>query len=144
MADDQIKDAALASFHRRKINPPVPIENSSLPAGSPMYFYCSACGHLADVKPEDWFLTGPRRFCSECEGLVDRGWLPEIKGESNTFVDRTWISRFNTDQLVAMVVYGLTELASREKMSIKDYCAFSFKRIEDTHTALGTWEGTPE
>lgn len=51
------------------------INNSRLPAGDPMYYYCKACGGLADALPEGWFLGGPKKLCDECQALKDLGWL---------------------------------------------------------------------
>lgn len=72
----QGKEVALADLRRRRANQPVPIDNASLPAGSPMYFYCVSCGHVAEVKPEN-YITAVRRLCPECQALKDMGWLEE-------------------------------------------------------------------
>ncbi len=58
----------------RKANKPQQIDNSSLYAGSPMYFYCRECGHESDVKSEDYTDT-PRRYCRPCQEMIDKGWL---------------------------------------------------------------------
>lgn len=52
------------------------IDNVSLhTTGSPMYFYhCTACGGLADVKPET-YTDSPKKLCDECQALKDLGWL---------------------------------------------------------------------
>lgn len=71
----QGKEAALAALAERRANKPEQIDNSALPAGSPMYYYCIACGHLADTKPEGWFATLPSKLCDECKALSDLGWL---------------------------------------------------------------------
>ncbi len=68
------KEAALAALTYRRANKPKPIDNGSLHAGSPMYFYCLACAHLADVKPES-FTTRPKSLCAECDALKQLGWL---------------------------------------------------------------------
>lgn len=52
------------------------IDNASLPAGSPMYFYCISCAGLADTKPEG-YITPPKKLCGECRALKDLGWLEE-------------------------------------------------------------------
>ncbi len=57
----------------RRANRPKQIDNASLYAGSPMYFYCISCGHLADTKPES-YTTSPKRFCAECQAIKDAGW----------------------------------------------------------------------
>ncbi len=67
---DKIKAAMREARDARKATRPVPIDNVSLPAGAPMMFYCVACGHIADIKPEN-YLAPVRKLCSECEGLAD-------------------------------------------------------------------------
>jgi len=69
-----VKETALRQLAERRANRPVPVDNSSLHAGSKMYFYCHSCGALADLKPET-YLFPPRDLCSECEGLKTEGWL---------------------------------------------------------------------
>ena len=71
---EQGKEAALAALAERRANVPVKIDNASLMAGSPMYFYCISCGHQSDVLPESYFGT-PRKLCSECAALKELGWL---------------------------------------------------------------------
>lgn len=51
------------------------IDNSTLYAGSPMYFYCKTCGGLADTVPENYFINLPKQLCDECQALKDLGWL---------------------------------------------------------------------
>jgi hypothetical protein len=70
-----VKHAAIEALKRRQASQPVHIGNSSLRSGDPMYFYCQSCGWLADTLPEDYFLAQPRRLCSECQAMKDRGWL---------------------------------------------------------------------
>lgn len=50
------------------------INNSSLYAGEPMYYYCKGCGLQNIVMPEGWF-TGKPDFCDECQAVYDCGWL---------------------------------------------------------------------
>ena len=50
------------------------INNASLYAGSPMYFYCINCGGLADTLPEN-YSWAPKELCNECQALKDLGWL---------------------------------------------------------------------
>jgi hypothetical protein len=69
-----LKEAALAAFQERKVNPPKRIDNASLYAGSDMYFYCRECGALADVLPESYMCV-PKRLCSACQTMKDNGWL---------------------------------------------------------------------
>lgn len=69
--------ALKALVKRRKENSKAhKIDNGSLPAGAPMYFYCISCDSLADTKPES-YLTPPRKLCNECQALKDLGWLNE-------------------------------------------------------------------
>jgi hypothetical protein len=70
----QGKEAALKALAERRANPPKQVDNSSLYAGSPMYFYCRCCGHLSDVLPES-YTTRPKSLCSDCNDLNDKGWL---------------------------------------------------------------------
>jgi hypothetical protein len=50
------------------------IDNASLWAGSPMYFYCKFCGIKTDILPENYFLSTPSKICDECQVLIDFGW----------------------------------------------------------------------
>jgi hypothetical protein len=50
------------------------IDNASLPAGSPMHYYCRVCGGLSDVLPEE-HISAPRRLCAPCQEMKDKGWL---------------------------------------------------------------------
>jgi len=68
------KEMGLAALAQRRANQPVQINNGRLPAGAPMYFYCVACGHLADTKPEN-YTTPVAKLCEECEELHVAGWL---------------------------------------------------------------------
>lgn len=68
------REYALKCLAWRRANKPEKIDNGSLYAGSPMYFYCHACGHVSDVLPED-YITGPTHICDECAALKQFGWL---------------------------------------------------------------------
>lgn len=48
------------------------VDNASLPAGSPMYFYCDTCGDEMAV-PESY--TTRSRLCTECTALKSLNWL---------------------------------------------------------------------
>lgn len=64
---------AMAQFKKRqKENKGKQIDNSSLYAGSPMYFYCRFCGCQTAVLPEDYTCT-PKRVCDPCEILHAHG-----------------------------------------------------------------------
>jgi hypothetical protein len=69
------KAAALMALDLRRKDQPEHIDNASLVAGSPMYYYCVSCGHLADTKAENWAITPPKKLCVECQALKDLGWL---------------------------------------------------------------------
>ena len=71
----QGKDAALEALFERRENPPKHVDNSSLYAGSPMYYYCKSCGHTAAVLDEGH--RGPPQLCKECQAMKDMGWLTE-------------------------------------------------------------------
>lgn len=75
LATEQGKHVALAALGERRAHPPEKIVNSQLPAGSPMFYYCRACGHLADTLPENWWIRPPAKLCKECQALADCGWL---------------------------------------------------------------------
>lgn len=53
----------------RRQNKPDHIDNSSLYAGSPMYYYCRDCGWLAVILPEA-HREAPPRLCLECQYLM--------------------------------------------------------------------------
>ena len=50
------------------------IDNSDLPTGSPMYYYCKACGSLAD-KLSELHTSTPKKLCDECQALQNLDWL---------------------------------------------------------------------
>ena len=58
------------------------IDNSSLPAGSPMYYYCKGCEALLETRPEGWFGRGPEPYCTSCTILAAHGMLDELKKEA--------------------------------------------------------------
>lgn len=64
---DRLEKRREANKDKKRIN------NSSLPAGSPMYYYCKICGEEM-VLPEDHDCNAPSK-CDECQILVDFGWL---------------------------------------------------------------------
>lgn len=68
------REAALERLEARKANRPERKNNSALPAGSPMYYYCQICGHLAQTLPES-HREKPRPHCEECAKLKSRGWI---------------------------------------------------------------------
>jgi hypothetical protein len=68
------KEIALKALAYRRENKPEKIDNGSLYAGSPMYYYCHTCGHLSDCLPETHW-GAPSHICSECQALKNLGWL---------------------------------------------------------------------
>ena len=71
---EQGKAAALKALEeRREANKDQErVNNSSLPAGSPMYFYCITCGQEM-TEPEGYISR--TKTCTECTALKDLGWL---------------------------------------------------------------------
>lgn len=59
--------------NRREENVGKQVDNASLYAGSPMYYYCHGCGAQTAVKPEGWVADPPPRFCDPCKELVEAG-----------------------------------------------------------------------
>lgn len=70
------KKEAIQNLEERKKNKPEQTINSVLPAGSPMFFYCRICGHLADIKPE-CYTDRPKKHCDACQELIDNNWIQE-------------------------------------------------------------------
>ena len=65
---------AMAQFKKRKAQSAKKkqIDSSSLPAGSPMYYYCRFCGELTEVLSEG-HINRPRTVCTPCEFLNQHG-----------------------------------------------------------------------
>ena len=74
LATTEGKETALKALAERRANKPGQINNSELPAGAPMHFYCVSCGHKSDVLPEGYTCT-PSKLCGECAALKKLGWL---------------------------------------------------------------------
>ncbi len=51
------------------------INNGNLRAGQVMFFYCKCCGWVCDIMPEEYMMSTARPYCSECQGMIDRGLL---------------------------------------------------------------------
>jgi len=51
------------------------INNATLPAGSPMHYYCRICQAPTITLPEDHAGTPPK-YCYPCQDLVDQGYSP--------------------------------------------------------------------
>lgn len=84
----EMRDAALRGLCERRATRPQPVDQSSLSAGEPITFYCELCGWISDIMPEGYFLSQPRRCCSECTQLVllieDVSW-PKTDAEVGPF-----------------------------------------------------------
>ncbi len=60
---------------RRKKNMKNMKDNSSLYAGSPMYYYCQYCCAHTDTLSESDFTTKPKTICKDCKPLKNKGLL---------------------------------------------------------------------
>lgn len=66
-----IKDQpALLRLRKRLDNPAERINNASLRAGSPMFFYCKMCGAESDRVPEG-YISSPKKICNDCKELKE-------------------------------------------------------------------------
>jgi hypothetical protein len=81
-------ELALEQFKKRRAaNAQVKqIDNSSLPAGSLMYYYCKHCRASTATLPEG-HLGGAPTVCEPCKALVAHGLLP-IPPEKVTALDK--------------------------------------------------------
>lgn len=61
----KINQTLLRELQHRLASQPRQINNNMLYAGSPMYFYCVMCGHLADILPESYMCV-PKKHCKAC------------------------------------------------------------------------------
>ena len=68
---------------RRTKNIDQQVNNSALPAGAPMYYYCHACGVQTAVKPEGWIDPPPPRYCDDCKTLINDG----VIDRTNTYAE---------------------------------------------------------
>jgi hypothetical protein len=68
------KEEAIKAFEERKkkAKEEGQIDNGSLRAGSPMYFYCKGCGIHHATLPES-YITPPPAFCKDCRAMKDAG-----------------------------------------------------------------------
>jgi hypothetical protein len=64
------------------------VNNSALPAGADMYYYCKGCGVKVDQKPEGWWQDPPPpNHCKDCTALIDSG----VIDHTNTY--REWLGK---------------------------------------------------
>ena len=81
--DDAMKAKAAERFWYRKthelnivINDHVVTkDNSDLPAGAPMVYFCDQCGWPTAILDEQFFLSAVPLTCNECLGMQKRGWM---------------------------------------------------------------------
>jgi hypothetical protein len=66
-------ELAMNTYKERKAaNEGKQVDNSSLPAGSPMYYYCRFCGaHTETLSEGHW--GRPQTVCDPCKILRDHG-----------------------------------------------------------------------
>lgn len=66
-------EVAMEQFHKRQAaNVGQQVNNSRLPAGSPMYYYCRYCGAHIITLPEGHFQT-VCTVCRPCDVLREHG-----------------------------------------------------------------------
>ena len=77
MSDKSEFDAALATFEaRRTANKNIKhVDNGSLRAGAPMYFYCPCCG--GEIVLPEIYRYHPT-YCTHCKPLVEKAWLTKL------------------------------------------------------------------
>lgn len=56
------------------------VNNSDLPAGAPMYYYCRLCGSEVDVLSETHVGPSPKLCNYPCQQLVDANWSEQEQG----------------------------------------------------------------
>lgn len=72
----EAKDPRLDELQaRREFNEGKQVDNSTLEAGSPMYYYCKTCGAHVATKPEGWWQNAPPSHCAPCKDLLADGVL---------------------------------------------------------------------
>ncbi len=65
---EHVTQATVALAERRvRSSEEEQVDNSRLPAGAQMHYYCHGCGLLAETLPEDWWKRPPKKLCSLCE-----------------------------------------------------------------------------
>jgi hypothetical protein len=66
-------DVAMEQYNKRKeANKGKQIDNSSMQAGSPMYYYCRFCSVHTQTLPES-HSSAPKTVCDPCKILHDHG-----------------------------------------------------------------------
>jgi len=57
------------------------VDNSTLYAGSPMYYYCRHCSELTEVLPES-HRSAPKTICEPCKVLEAHGLIKDAKAKA--------------------------------------------------------------
>lgn len=78
LATEKGKKFAIKSLHERRAKSltDTKVNNASLPAGFPIYYYCISCGQVSETVSET-YVTSPRKICTECQAMIDLNWLTE-------------------------------------------------------------------
>ena len=86
-ADERAMGVRLLALRRKENEGIVRIDNASLHAGSPMYYYCRMCDAEIEV-PEEHDPPAPTH-CEACAKLREQGWNDAKKDFSNEVKDCT-------------------------------------------------------
>src|SRR5262245_27701274 len=81
----QVFEQAMQQLADRRATAPPKVDQSTLPAGREMTFYCRTCGHVCDVKPE-LYLFPANGQCSECRGFHE--WLVTMRDQIPALTDK--------------------------------------------------------
>jgi hypothetical protein len=107
MATELNIEVALDQFAERyRENQGKQVDNSSMPAGSPMVYYCRHCGVHTETLPESHW-GRPKTVCNPCKVLDDHGLIPKA-------VERTKASQYTIIQLEAEP-HALPEATKKEQ-----------------------------
>lgn len=82
------------------------IDNASLYAGSPMYYYCKGCRCHVATLPE-LHISAPPRYCDPCKVLSDHGLLIPLKNKLEGYLQE------NPEAVTGQV---LAELGEQQKI----------------------------
>lgn len=86
MAEFNVEVATSQFVKRYREHQGKQINNSSLHAGSPMYYYCRHCAVGTDVLPESHFRK-PTTVCEACVPLVEHGLVEDAKKRARSEVE---------------------------------------------------------
>jgi len=76
----RVERRAVEAYWKRRASAPERIDNSALPAGSPMIYFCHHCGIHTETLPET-HLERPKTCCDGCRYLVNHMLMPPPKLE---------------------------------------------------------------